>query len=572
MKRILLLAFLLAIMSITGSAQEIGGFIPARCLISIPGIADVECAYVTVPVRYGDPSAGSMQLAVAVIRATAPQAQPDPVLYLAGGPGGGALYTIDLWVDQPFARDRDVILFDQRGTGFSEPLLICENYGIDLNLQIIDYQMACAEALTADGIDLSAYSSAQSAQDIALVVEALGYDQVNLYGISYGTRLALTLMRDQPQIVRAAVLDSPYPLHINALEQQTVNGFNAMDQLLSACAGDEACAHAYPDLRDQFYEWVDSRDRVELDLGMGPKLVSGSIIVRELFGVLYGTAALPYVPKALSNIVDGDAGLFSALASGYYGTTFTELRRYAELETWAEQLASRFPSANNGTGTAAGFDSISLLERIEAFDRVLADIDADDYIAIARLHLNLETMEAAEEALAALSDEEAARLTGNIANSLAFGFPGEWFSDGVYNSVICTEELPFNSRREGDQISMQVPPTIRFNLMQDVYYNYNACRGWGVEPASAFENDPVQSEIPVLVLAGQFDPITPPLYAEAAAKSLTNAQVVTVPGAGHGVIDAGDCPTSLTAAFLEDPSAPVDTACIALMRVDWVTR
>jgi pimeloyl-ACP methyl ester carboxylesterase len=511
-----------------------------------------------------------MQLAVAIIRATAPQPQLDPVLYLAGGPGGGALYTIYLWANQPFARDRDVILFDQRGTGFSEPLLICENYDIDRNLQIIGYHKACAEAMTADGIDLGAYNSVQSAKDIALLVEALGYDQVNLYGISYGTRLALTVMRDQPQIVRAAVLDSPYPLHINAFEQQTVNGFNAMDQLLSACAGDEGCAQAYPDLRDRFYEWVDSRDRVHLDLGMGPELVSGSIIVRELFGVLYGTAALPYVPKALSNIVEGDAGLFSTLASGYYGTTFSELLRYSELVTWAEQLASRFPSANKETGTAAGFDKISLLERIEAFDRALADIDAVDYMEIVRLHLNLKTTEAAEEALAALSDEEAARLTGNIANSLAFGFPGEWFSDGVYTSVICTEELPFNSRNEGDQISMQVPPTIRFNLMQDVYYNYNACRGWGVEPAPSLENDPVQSDLPVLVLAGQFDPITPPLYGEAAAAALSNAQLVIVTGAGHGVIDAGDCPASLIVAFLHNPAAPVDTSCVSALTVDWV--
>jgi pimeloyl-ACP methyl ester carboxylesterase len=238
MKRISLLALLLAIMSITGNAQEIGGFIPARCLVMVPGMADVDCGYLTVPVRHEDPSAGSMQLAVAIIRASAPQPQPDPVLYLAGGPGAGALDSLYTWVDQLFARDRDLILLDSRGTGLSEPLLICDNYGIDLNLEIIAYHMACAEAMTADGIDLGAYNSVQSAHDIAMLAATLDYDQINLYGISYGTRLALTVMRDHPEIVRSAILDSPYPVHINGLEQQTVSGFNAMDQLLAACAGD----------------------------------------------------------------------------------------------------------------------------------------------------------------------------------------------------------------------------------------------------------------------------------------------------------------------------------------------
>jgi pimeloyl-ACP methyl ester carboxylesterase len=155
-------------------------------------------------------------------------------------------------------------------------------------------------------------------------------------------------------------------------------------------------------------------------------------------------------------------------------------------------------------------------------------------------------------------------------SSLALGWIDVSDADGVFNSVTCVEELPFNNRQEAELYGLRLPATLRDSLMEGVYAQYDSCAIWGVEPAAAFENDPVQSDLPVLVLAGQFDPITPTLFAEAAAEALTNVQVVTVPGAGHSVIDAGDCPASLTVAFFDNPAAPVDTSCVSALTVDWV--
>src|SRR5690606_39073830 len=96
-----------------------------------------------------------------------------------------------------------------RGTGYSQPFLGC--YGDEEAEDNLAYARLCHADLTAQGIRLNAYTSAENAADIADLRVALGYEQVNLYGISYGTRLALTIMRDHPQGIRSVVLDSVYP-------------------------------------------------------------------------------------------------------------------------------------------------------------------------------------------------------------------------------------------------------------------------------------------------------------------------------------------------------------------------
>jgi pimeloyl-ACP methyl ester carboxylesterase len=113
---------------------------------------------------------------------------------------------------------RDLVLFDQRGTGYSQPRLDCPERSavtpalLDGSLSaeqaqgaIVEAFRRCRERLLAQGIDLSAYNSAASAADLNDLRLALGYEKLNLYAVSYGTRLALTLMRDYPQAVRSAV-------------------------------------------------------------------------------------------------------------------------------------------------------------------------------------------------------------------------------------------------------------------------------------------------------------------------------------------------------------------------------
>jgi pimeloyl-ACP methyl ester carboxylesterase len=573
MRRIIFLCLFFTVALMPAHAQNTGIFEPARCPMPIPGDAVVDCGYLTVPERHENPDGQQIELAVAIVRATDPNPRPDPVVYLEGGPGGSALWGLDGWLEFELLKSRDLILFDQRGTGYSIPGLFCDayEYGFDPEtVETVEYETACAEALSADGIDLGAYNSAQSAQDVALLVEALGYDQVNLYGISYGTRLALTVLRDQPQIVRAAILDSPYPPNIDGYEMQALNGFNAIEAMFAACAANVSCALAFPDLRDRFYAWVESGDTVLSDFGDSSEFVDGYEIVSVLFDVLYDSAAIPFVPLALENILNGDGFLFSDLVSGVYADDPAEQERYDALYELTDSLAMEQLGMDDYDQFLDYFESASEDELLELYDAALSEASDEDYAEVLRLHLGFDTAAELDAYLETVGDEVYDRLFDNVVSSLALGWIDVSDADGAFNSVTCVEELPFNDRQEAELYGLRLPATLRDSLMEGVYAQYDSCAIWGVEPAAAFENDPVQSDLPVLVLAGQFDPITPPLFAEAAAKSLTNAQVVIVPGAGHSVIDAGDCPASLTVAFFDDPAAPLDTSCVSALTVDWV--
>ncbi|HEY5875428.1 MAG TPA: alpha/beta fold hydrolase [Ilumatobacteraceae bacterium] len=97
------------------------------------------------------------------------------------------------------------------------------------------------------------------------------------------------------------------------------------------------------------------------------------------------------------------------------------------------------------------------------------------------------------------------------------------------------------------------------------------CVEWDVPPTSEHFNDPVVSPIPALVLAGSFDPITPPAGTEAVAAQLERATFALFPANGHGVTGRGECQTVMMQAFLADPTAPVDTSCVAgLIGPAWI--
>lgn len=151
------------------------------------------------------PNGRTIELAVAVLHSHSANPAPDPVIFLAGGPGQSALLGIAELLAASWIRDdRDLIVFDQRGSGYSTPSLQCPEteyaaYGSwETAQEAIDAQirqtMVCRDRLVAAGIDLAAYDAVASAKDVQLR-RALGHEQWNLYGISYGTHLALEVMR-----------------------------------------------------------------------------------------------------------------------------------------------------------------------------------------------------------------------------------------------------------------------------------------------------------------------------------------------------------------------------------------
>lgn len=178
-------------------------FQPAACEFEVPVGEVVECGYLTVPEDHSRPDGDTIRLHVAVVRSHSPYPELDPIVYLAGGPGEKALATIPLvFFDQfsPFIENREIIIFDQRGVGFSQPALDCpEATGLfyelldkDLSVAeedslVVEAASSCHQRLLDEGVNLEAFTTVQSAADVAVLREALGYDEWNLYGVSYGT-------------------------------------------------------------------------------------------------------------------------------------------------------------------------------------------------------------------------------------------------------------------------------------------------------------------------------------------------------------------------------------------------
>ncbi|MGY8996440.1 MAG: alpha/beta fold hydrolase, partial [Alphaproteobacteria bacterium] len=237
MKHLSLSLVLLALAATTAQADV--ELREAECWVQASMVQNVDCYHVIVPLDRANPSDGTARLAVAVLRSSSRSPAPDPIIYMEGGPGAPTFATdypdyedySDFWWEHTssFRRTRDFILFDQRGIGLSRPSLDCpELHDLDRTMpEILHYDhpligreaselAACYERLRADGVPLEQFDTRNSADDVADIVRALGYEQVNLYGVSYGTRLGLEVMRRHPDLVRSAVLDGVYPPTIDA--------------------------------------------------------------------------------------------------------------------------------------------------------------------------------------------------------------------------------------------------------------------------------------------------------------------------------------------------------------------
>ncbi len=281
---------------------------------------NVDCGYLNVPEDRTSDSSATIQLAFAIMYAPAAEVQPDPVVYLAGGPGGNAVGEIDGWLDIPYIQDRDLILLDQRGTGYSLPSLNCP----EVEQGLADATQACHDRLISEGVDLQAYNSAENAADVADLRVALGYDEWNLYGVSYGTRLALTVMRDDPDGVRSVVIDSVYPPEVNSWEEYGQNTADDFEKLFAGCAADPNCDAAYPNLEQTFADTVDQLNAEPVsytgtDSTTGDSIdqeLSGDTFIDRVFQLLYSTESIPYLPQVISEVANGNYAALDDLESG----------------------------------------------------------------------------------------------------------------------------------------------------------------------------------------------------------------------------------------------------------------
>lgn len=486
--------------AILAGPGEPGTLQTAACRFVLPeGVREgeeVKCGYLSVLEQRGegaDEQEGRViMLAVAIFHPPGGATQPDPVIYLSGGPGASALEAVRYGLEafEPvLATGREVVLFDQRGVGLSRPALDCPGFD-EISRELIDRRingrevgeeetarlqwaslLECQRVLS-EVANLSAYNSANSAADVEDLRLALGYSQVNLWGGSYGTRLALEVMRRYPQGLRSVVLDAVYPPDVDLYLEAPANFERALDQLFDACAANEVCRTAHPDLRGVFFGMVER--------------LNATPVLREVED--------PYTGETYEAWMNGNTIL---------GLTFQLLYdsrlRYL--------LPTQIGAASQGDYTA--------------FDRT-------------------------RDSLLRLSSIS---------------------SRGMMFSVQCHEELAFSS------LAAFQDELARHPEISEMYENsilgglaYRVCSAWEAGRADESANQPVFSEVPTLVMAGEFDPITPPEWGHHAAETLANSFFYEYPGLGHGAGALPGCPNRMFIAFLEDPLHAPASECIAEMR------
>ena len=228
------------------------------CVLETPGVSKryAQCATLAVPLDPEVPDGPSLDLFVARIPAQVADPQPDPLLLITGGPGQS---TVDFYMSMrgafgPARRDRDIILVDQRGTGRSAEGFECE-LPDDIDFQIADENVLgrlVGDCLASLERDPRFFTTSVAVRDLDAVRRELGVDQWNIYGVSYGSRVAQHYLRRYPEHVRAVVLDGVVPPTLVLGPEIALAAQAALDGIFERCARDDACATRFGDLGSVF--------------------------------------------------------------------------------------------------------------------------------------------------------------------------------------------------------------------------------------------------------------------------------------------------------------------------------
>ena len=287
---------------------------------------DVRCGNLIVRENRDLPDGRTLRLSVAVLKSPAGNPQPDPLVFLSGGPGGPSVKNTIARLESPFwnryRAKRDLIFFDQRGTGFSDPEFCPEmNFSLstasfkglsdtDRNAFAVEAVNVCRKKMLAQGIDFAFYNTMTSAQDLDDLRRALGHEQWNLFGGSYGTRLALTAMRDRPAGIRSVVLDSTWPPNA-PIGDSNDRLMHSLNLAFAQCAANADCRTAFPTLRKDFFAALNDFEAKPMTLEMGDPerfpdgriVIDGNVLAWGMFSGFYDqefVKVFPLVVRELS--------------------------------------------------------------------------------------------------------------------------------------------------------------------------------------------------------------------------------------------------------------------------------
>lgn len=433
-------------------------------------ITNVSCAYLhTAPEQKGGTS--SFRLPVVVIKYTGVDREDDPVIYMAGGPGSSAwLKQIkDYWV--PWYKEanlhRDLILFDQRGAGLSEPRLSCPEY-YDAMRETLKTKLShsessttthksllsCYERLKGNGAPITEISTRHSANDINDLMSLLDYDQWNLDSVSYSTRLALLIGQMYPDKVRSMVLDSVYPIQRHFFKEWPGLMKRSLERIFALCNKQSSCDQDYGDIRKKLWETVEHLREEPMPFAVSTdKYKMSSVYIDDetflsiLFDAQYETGALYNLPSVIDAFHRGDEDF---------------------LQSYVEDF-----------------------------------------------------------------------LTYRLDDSI---------SEVVFWAVECKDNPPLSDKEAGELYDKY--PKLKPYLVEE----YNACDIWldGLKPGG-LQVDASPSNVPVMILGGEDDPVTPVEWAEDVLAKYKKAQMFSFTHISHSVMDSKTCSTELLSQFIHDP-------------------
>lgn len=316
----LLLLAALAACSAPGQAGE--G--PELEACRLAGMVDAECGSITVPENRADPEGRTIDVHFAVIAAESSISEPDPVFMLAGGPGQAAIevYPIIVEIFGALRQNRDIVLVDQRGTGQSAALACPAVRELPLGSseeELAQTLESCREELAQEA-DLTQYITDIAMQDLDEVREALGYEEINLFGTSYGSRAVLRYLDLFPERVRTAVLNAVVSEELVLQLQAPADGQRALQLLFERCEQDAACSEAYPDFETTFEEvraGLEGGREVTLQHPISAERVTVTLeeedFMQGIFTVLYSPELVSLLPYTINEIAEtGDYSLMVA--------------------------------------------------------------------------------------------------------------------------------------------------------------------------------------------------------------------------------------------------------------------
>ncbi|MDD8025264.1 MAG: alpha/beta fold hydrolase [Acidobacteriota bacterium] len=304
---------------------------------------DTKTGYLIVPERRDAPRSGrNIRLPFLILKSRSSSPRPDPVFFTAGGPGGSTLARTGYFRKSPLLDESDIILLEQRGNRFAAPALmgpeidraLRSGWGTRLNGDPEPRAMkaalaAAARSLREAGIDPGGYTTKESAADIGDLRRLLGIEVWNLYGVSYGTKLILTVLRDHPDGVRSAILDSVLPLEVGCDEETPANILAALDAVFAVCRGDDRLSARFPELRDRFLRLLAEANRRPLEIIIKspldgkplPLRLDGVGVMGCIYNGLEDSASVPALPLLIDAACRGDYDRLAPLAQSLLGST-----------------------------------------------------------------------------------------------------------------------------------------------------------------------------------------------------------------------------------------------------------